>query len=138
MMQDRRGIKMNTLKKFNERYAQLISESSNLEEEFNGESKLMSLGFQKTQNDDWLSFIKKYGEATVTINEQDSEFDVQVNVPDVGSFSYPRISRGDYYGGPISEVIPKIISEIDTDLEEKTECKDVLEELKADLQKVLE
>jgi len=138
MTQDRRGIKMNTLKRFDERYAQLISESTNLEEAFDGENKLTSLGFSKVQNEGWLSFTKKYGEATVTINEQDSEFDVQVNVPGVGDFSYPRISRGHYYGGPVSEVFSKIISEIDADLENKEECRDVLEAFKADLQKVLE
>lgn len=140
LTQGERGIEM---EKYNKRLLQLIYENFD-EESFNGESALMSCGFSKVDNGGWLSFIKKYGEATVTINEQDSEFDIQVSIPGVGDLSYPRISRGHYYGGPVSEVFPKFIEEIDADLNNEdapamvSKCAPTLTALKADLQKVLE
>ncbi len=130
---------MNTLKKFNERYAQLIAEQANSSAE--DKDKFVTVGFDKKDNENSTFFTKQYDNATVTIIEMDYEFRILVDIPDVGQLHYPRISRGHYFGGRVNEVVPKFIEEIDADLNNEdapamvSKCAPTLTALKADLQK---
>lgn len=135
MTQDKRGIKMNTLKRFDERYAQLIAEQAGRS------ADLTTIGFKKVPNDTYNTYYKAYGDATVTIDVIDDEYKILVERPEARDIWYPRISRGHYVGGPLERALPEFIEEIDNDLndtedENIVKFKDTLEELKADFQKL--
>lgn len=128
---------MNTLKRFDERYAQLIAEQAG------SSTDLTTIGFKKVQNDTYYNtYYKAYGDATVTIDVIDDEYKILVKRPEASDIWYPRISRGHYVGGPLERALPEFIEEIDDDLndtedENVIKFKDILEELKADFQKLL-